>query len=124
MKTIIAGPREFSSYAAVCDAVRQSGFRITEVVSGCGPGVAALGARWAAITETPLKQFEPDRQRFGRIAGLTGNTEMVHYAEVVIAIKDKPVHRRTDDLIRKAKARGIPVYVHMVPCGGCDRQIM
>lgn len=38
MKTIIAGGRNVTTYSYVEEAVKQSGFHITEVISGCARG--------------------------------------------------------------------------------------
>ena len=47
MKVIIAGSRGVEDYALVEEAVKQSGFDITEVVSGTARGVDLLGEHWA-----------------------------------------------------------------------------
>lgn len=46
MRTIIAGSRSITDYALIQKAVSESGFEITEVVSGGAIGVDRLGERW------------------------------------------------------------------------------
>ena len=46
MKTIIAGSRNVTDYSAIDEAVQNSRFSITEVVSGTAKGVDRLGERW------------------------------------------------------------------------------
>ena len=43
MKVIIAGSRNFTDYKVLQDAIKNSGFKITEVVSGGAKGVDSLG---------------------------------------------------------------------------------
>jgi hypothetical protein len=57
MKTIIAGSRKFNNREAVFAAVTESGFVITEVVSGTAKGVDRLGEHWAKQNGVPIKQF-------------------------------------------------------------------
>lgn len=47
MKVIIAGSRAFTDAGLVERAIRASGFRIEQVVSGAGDGIDTLGERWA-----------------------------------------------------------------------------
>ncbi|HWB02748.1 MAG TPA: DUF2493 domain-containing protein [Verrucomicrobiales bacterium] len=86
MKVIIAGPRDFHDYDTVARAVTDSGFEITEVVSGKAPGVDTLGERWAAEHGKAVKEFPADWQKYGRAAGPIRNAQMADYADALVAV--------------------------------------
>lgn len=88
MKVIIAGSRTITDPQVVADAVRKSGFQVTEVVSGCARGVDLLGSQWAAHNGIPWKAFPADWEKHGKKAGYLRNVEMANYAEALIAVWD------------------------------------
>ena len=114
MKTIIAGSRSVTDLDLVADAVRASGFDITEVVSGGAPGVDSLGEQWAEQHGIPVTRFPADWKRYGRRAGPIRNTEMAEYAEALIAVWDGR-SRGTKNMIQLARQRGLRVFVFRVP---------
>ncbi len=85
MKTIIAGSRDIHDYELLEKAIRDSGFAISEVVSGTQRGVDHLGEFWSRdILKKPAKRFAPK----GRLppALRARNVEMAKYADALIAI--------------------------------------
>jgi hypothetical protein len=88
MKTIIAGSRTITDMAHISEAVDESGFEITEVVSGCADGVDKLGEEWADWMGLPVKRFPADWKQYGKSAGYQRNEEMARYADALIAIWD------------------------------------
>lgn len=88
MKTIIAGSREISSYATLLQAIHDSGFEITEVVSGAARGVDRLGEKYANEFGIALKQFPADWDGLGKGAGYARNRQMAEYAEAAIILWD------------------------------------
>lgn len=114
MKTIIAGSRDYqpSSIQAIQEIVDASGFNVTELVCGGASGADTWGYTWAYSREIPIKEFFADWKTHGRAAGPIRNQEMADYGEGLIAIKTKPVSRGTDDMIRRATRKGIPVKVY------------
>lgn len=60
MKVIIAGSRDIVSYPIVTSAVHQSGFEITEVVSGGARGADRLGEAYAKNNDIALKVMPAD----------------------------------------------------------------
>ena len=91
MKVVIAGPREFDRLLLVVWAVEESGFEITEVVSGGAEGIDLMGERWAKRHGIPIKPFyvEPeDWGRYGKRAGHLRNQRMAEYADALILIWD------------------------------------
>lgn len=91
MKVIIAGSRTIEDGSLIEQAVQGSGFAITEVVSGCAPGVDRLGARWARKNKVPVALFPAQWYKNGQYdkrAGLERNIKMAEYADALIAIWD------------------------------------
>lgn len=113
MRTIIAGSRGITDRKIVEEAIRASGFTITEVVSGGARGVDSIGECWGRDNSIPVKQFLAKWHVQGKRAGPIRNSEMAEYAEALIAIWDGE-SRGTLDMIVKAKCKGLQVYVHVV----------
>jgi len=116
MKVIIAGSREIKDIQIVLEAIKQSGFTndITQVISGkCKKGVDTLGEKFAELAGLPVKPFPADWNKYGRGAGFVRNLEMADYADALIAVWDGESHG-TKDMIDRAKAKGLKVYIHLV----------
>ena len=110
MRVIIAGSRTINSYAVVADAIKDSGFEITEVVCGKARGVDYQGELWAKRNSIPLKAFLANWALYGNAAGMKRNEKMAEYAEALIAVWDGASHG-TAHMIRVAEARGLKVFV-------------
>ena len=113
MKTIIAGSRNIIDYHQVTKAVEESGFQITEVVSGGANGVDKLGEHLAKASLLHCKVFAADWNKYGKRAGYVRNSQMAEYAEALIAVWDGK-SRGTDHMIRTAKTQGLKVFVMVV----------
>jgi hypothetical protein len=114
MRTIIAGSRGITDYEEVRKAIIDSGFIITEVVSGaCPTGVDPLGERWAYLNDIPVKRFPADWDKFGKGAGPIRNREMARYGEALIACWDG-VSRGTLNMVQEARLKGLKVHLHTV----------
>lgn len=110
MKVIIAGSRNITNPDFVERAIQQSGFSITEVVSGRARGVDTLGERWARLNKIPIKFFPADWKTHFKAAGPIRNQEMADYADGLIAIWHNN-SSGTKDMINKAKAKGLKVFI-------------
>lgn len=122
MKTIIAGSRDIGSTmyndrriqsactSVIEHAVKESGFNITEVVSGCAFGVDKLGETWAEDNSIPIVKFPADWDLHGRKAGYVRNAQMAEYADALIAIWDGK-SKGTANMIELAKNKELKVYV-------------
>jgi hypothetical protein len=113
MKVIIAGSRSITDYEVVKLAVQQSGFQITEVVSGGAHGVDALGERWAIENSIPVKQFLAAWAALGKSAGPIRNSEMAEYADALIAVYDG-ASKGTKDVISKMQRANKQVFIYVV----------
>lgn len=113
MHTIIAGSRSITDYEIVKQAIVDSGFTITEVVSGCANGVDQLGEQWAEEHGIPIKRFPADWNKYGRSAGYKRNAQMAAYAEALVAVWDCR-SRGTRNMLDLARQRGLAVFVKHV----------
>ena len=115
MKVIVAGCRYIDDYDVVAQAIKESGFKVTEVVSGRAKGVDKLGERWADHNKIPVKPFPADWDKHGKAAGLIRNEEMARYADALVAVWDGE-SRGTLNMINTmgavGKGNGTYVYMH------------
>lgn len=111
MKVIIAGTRHMQqSLSAVTDAIRTSGFVITEIVSGCSGDVDWAGDFFACTNGIPVKRFPAEWKKYGRAAGPIRNQQMANYADALIAVWDGK-SRGTADMIERAKRASLKVHI-------------
>lgn len=120
MKTIIAGSRDLVDPRMVEWAVEQSGFQITEIVSGGARGVDTLAIEYAGRVGLPCKVFyaawrpyPDDPSIVDRGAGLKRNCQMADYSDALVAIWNGR-SRGTKHMIETAKKAGLSVYVERV----------
>lgn len=110
MKTIIAGSRTITDYGTVEQAIIESGFYISEVVSGKAKGVDTLGEQWATKNGLPIEAFPANWDEYGKSAGPIRNKEMAEYADALIAVWDGN-SRGTQHMIITAVQAGLKVYI-------------
>jgi len=110
VKVIIAGSRTVTNPLAIESAIQDSGFIITEVVSGGARGADMLGEQWAKANGIPVKVFPADWNTHGKSAGAIRNGQMAKYANALIAVCDG-ITPGTQDMIRQAKRCGLKVYI-------------
>jgi predicted Rossmann fold nucleotide-binding protein DprA/Smf involved in DNA uptake len=136
MRVIIAGDRECTDVSLVEKAIAQAKFDITEVVSGGARGIDAMGELWARYNNIPTKVFEADwnditapnaivktrinpwnkkHEQYNAGAGFARNEQMAEYAEALIAIEPHGPTSGTQDMIKRAKAHNLPVYIYEKP---------
>jgi hypothetical protein len=61
---------------------------LTEVVSGCAPGIDRLGGAWAKRRGIPVKPFPADWDKHKKAAGPIRNREMAVYADGALVLWD------------------------------------
>lgn len=110
MRVIVAGSRNLHDMNVVASAIRQSGFTVTEVVSGGAPGVDRLGEAWARLNNIPVRIFPADWVRFGPSAGPRRNVQMAAYADALVAIWDGR-SPGTRHMISEAQRRGLAIHL-------------
>lgn len=110
MKVIIAGSRNIIDYSYVENAIKESQFEITEVVSGTAKGVDRLGEHYAAVNDIKLTKFPAQWDLYGKSAGHRRNADMATYADALIAIWDGK-SKGTKHMIEEAGKRKLNVYL-------------
>ncbi len=113
MKTIIAGSRSITNIEDVYNAVHNSNFDITEVVSGIARGVDRLGEQWAKENNISIKRFPAQWNKYGRSAGYIRNAQMANYSDALIAVWDGK-SKGTQHMSNFAKKSGLLVYVYTI----------
>mgnify|MGYP000025132384 CR=1 FL=1 len=112
MKVIIAGSRDGFVARNVFEAIEESKFIITEVVSGGARGVDRDGEYWAKLNNIPIKLFPADWDKYKKAAGVIRNIEMAMYADALIAVwdgKSKGTKHMCELMIQHIK----PVYTYI-----------
>ena len=112
MKVIIAGSRQGFVSSDVAEAVLNSKFVISEVVSGTARGVDTFGEQWAQRNGVLVKRFPADWDKHGKGAGYIRNRQMGDYADALIALWDGQ-SKGTKAMIEYMKSLGKPVHLHL-----------
>lgn len=110
MKIIVAGSRNIVDYDFVVKCIIDSSFKITELISGGCRGVDLLAEKWATQNNIIITRFNAKWNVYGKMAGPIRNSEMVNYADGLIAIWDG-ISRGTKNIIELAKNKNIPVVI-------------
>lgn len=120
LKVIIAGSRsvarissrrwDYDTLAGILEkAIEDSGFEITEVISGGAGGPDRAGEQWAERNAVPVTVIKPN-WKLGRGAGLIANRQLAEVGEALLAIHDGE-SKGTTDMIEHMKSAGLPVHV-------------
>jgi hypothetical protein len=113
LKVIIAGNRDINDYNYVILAIKKSGFDISEVVSGCAPGVDSLGERWARENNIPVKRFPAEWEKYGKVAGPLRNQKMAEYADALLLVWNSR-GAGSFNMLQIAKKKGLIIYEHRI----------
>lgn len=108
---IIAGCRYIKNYSHIEAAVLESGFDISQVVSGGASGVDTMAVRWAKKNNKEYKVFPAKWAKHGRSAGPIRNKEMARYSDGLIAIWDGK-SKGTKNMIQQATLGGLNLHVY------------
>lgn len=109
----IVGARTMTDKLLLAEGIAQAlseWGRPDKVISGGAEGADTMGISWARQEGIPTdkRSYRPDWRRLGKRAGLARNTDLVRDATHVLAFPSY-AGSGTQDTIRKAKAKGIPV---------------
>lgn len=111
MRTIIDGSENVRNQKAIEEAINESGFNVTEVVTAGRPGASSLGAYWGKMHDREVSQFPPkdDSDK----AQQQINKRMAKYADAVIIVAEEP-DSLDRNLIEHAEKRDMPVHLHTI----------
>lgn len=103
MRVIIAGSRSIENRELVLQAIAESKFTITEVISGGAKGVDRIAEEWAREQGIPVTVIRTGWERGGRGGGFVNNKDMAEQAEALIAVYDGQSKgtKHTIDTMRK-----------------------
>lgn len=114
MKIIIAGGRNFNDYKLLSsklyyylDNLKTSE---VEIISGACKGADLLGENFAKETDTKVKRFPADWDKYGKSAGYKRNVQMAEYADALVAFWDGK-SKGTKHMIDLAKKEGLKIRV-------------
>lgn len=109
MKVIVCGGRDFANRAYVWSKLDQVHAKtaITSLMQGGAAGVDRLAAEWRVAKGIPGFVCRPDWEKHGKAAGPIRNARMLEWKpDLVVSF---PGGRGTQDMIKQAKAAGVPV---------------
>jgi len=110
MRVIIAGGRDFSNYDYLVDAIEESGYKITTVISGHATGADTLGEIYADDNDIPLEVYPADWSKYGKVAGFIRNAQMADVADSAVIMWDGKSNG-TKNMVQEMKKRGLPFFV-------------
>ena len=114
MKVAIIGSRDIAdldaAYTIISDNVPRN---CSEIVSGGAVGIDTVAEKYAAAHHLAMKRFLPEYEKYGKKAPLMRNTEIVEYADMVIAFWDMESHG-TADTLQKCIESGKPLKIFKV----------
>ncbi len=118
MKLAIIGSRELF----VKDIDKYIPAAVREIVTGGAKGIDACAMRYAKANQIKLVTFLPDYRRYGRGAPLKRNTEIIEYANCVLAFWDGK-SRGTRFVIDECRRRSVPIHLYVYKDGGFVRSV-
>lgn len=111
-RVLICGSRTWTDAAAIRQVIDALPTDSTIIHGGAGgaDGIAGAAARARGLS---VQVYPADWTRYGRRAGPIRNGEMIRLGEPdrVIAFRSAGPSPGTDDMIRQARAAGLPVEV-------------
>lgn len=114
MTTIaIVGSRSFNDYEFLKKEVDKITYDITDeikIISGGARGADSLAEKYANERNLKVEVIKPDWQKYGKIAGMLRNSDIIVCADIVIAFWDGK-SPGTKDSINKAKKLNKKVIV-------------
>lgn len=112
MRVLVCGGRDYFDFPRVEEML--SRITITSIVHGGASGADALAQEYADDHFIPTLVFEADWAKHGKAAGPIRNEYMLLHGkpDLVMAF---PGGRGTADMVRRAKAAGVPVVEPVQP---------
>ena len=83
---------------------------VTELVSGGAMGVDSSAREYANQNCIPIREFYPDYARYGKVAPLKRNLQIINYADIVLAFWDGK-SRGTKHVITNCQKLDVPIKI-------------
>ena len=102
MRVAIVGSRDIQDnveywYNKICENIPSN---CTEIVSGGAEGIDTLARRYAKEHGLLFKEFPPDYGRYGKPAAFIRNTDIVEYANIILAFWDGQSKGTADTIMK------------------------
>ncbi|MDE2021244.1 MAG: DUF2493 domain-containing protein [Patescibacteria group bacterium] len=116
MRVVVAGSRDLVDQSIVERAIQDSGFEITELLSGaCPMGVDAAAEKWAKANGIRIVRFPANWGKYGKAAGPIRNALMADIAEAGIVIMKFGGTPGSMNMIRELQSKNVKnVYIKLV----------
>jgi hypothetical protein len=119
-RILICGDRNWSDYDFILHHLKKyidehHPDAIDFVIEGEARGADSLGRQAAESLGIIVLKFPANWEKFGRAAGPIRNKQMLDEGKpdvVWVFHDDLSKSRGTNDMIRQARKRGVPVYIH------------
>ncbi len=111
MRTIIDGSENIRNQKEIEEAIQESGFDVSEVVTAGRPGASSLGAYWGKMHDREISEFRPKGDDLKAQQQI--NKRMAKYADAVIIVTNE-ADDLDQNLIEHAEKRDMPVHVHEI----------
>jgi len=108
MRVLVCGGRDFHDAALVERTLNDIEPPVRVVIEGGASGADYLGRTWAKLRQRGVETYDAMWKRDGKAAGPIRNQAMLVNGrpDLVVAF---PGGRGTADMVRRAKAAGVPV---------------
>lgn len=100
MNIAVVGSRTFTDYQLLATTLKE--YDIKQLISGGAIGADKLAEQYAKEHNIPIVVYKPEWNKYGKIAGLLRNTDIIKDADIVIAFWNG-ISTGTKDSINKAK---------------------
>ena len=97
----------------MCQAINESGFHITCVISGLANGVDTLALRYAKENKILCDKFPADWKQHGKAAGHIRNDEMASNADALILVWDGK-SPGSMNMLKTARKYNLYIYEHKI----------
>jgi YspA, cpYpsA-related SLOG family len=112
VRVVVCGSRSWSDEGAIRHRVLELPLT-TVIIHGAAQGADAIAQRIALLARYRTIPCPADWKRFGDRAGPIRNRAMLAWEpDLVIAFRNDGASPGTDDLVREARRRSIPVELH------------
>jgi hypothetical protein len=118
VKVAVLGSRSVRSLAVVASAIQQSGFPVSQVLSGGARGVDSMAVAWAQQRGIPFRVFPAQWQFFGRSAGVIRSRELLRHSQAVVLVWSgcRRCSPGSWHELSEAQRIGLPVFEVRVGC--------
>lgn len=113
----IVGSRNFNNYLnfknAILKILKIWNIEITDIskiISGGAKGADSMAEQFAKEYGISTIIFKPNWKQYGSAAGVMRNTDIVNCSDKIIAFPSKE-GKGTQDTIKKARNKNIPIYI-------------